>query len=370
MHYGRHLQKQKGPKDFNEVARFYRIAAAHGHYKANGNLQKLVSQGFAKSPHPAKETVDLAAQLIKAGVPGGYYDMGHYLELGYGVKPDSELALRYFRKAADLGSPEAQAYIGELLAPLDKAPEIARQMRQCATDQGLGDAASTLGIDLKTDKLYPEAVKAFQKGVEAGDTMSASMLGKAFKAPPPTDQLYYMALPGDPERSQRYRAIVEFLHANDGRNPKVPDVDRIVPLPPAKLPPWDGTFQWKKDQDAAVPPQKPSDEEIQRLAGEKHLDPATGLPIPPPAREPIGTRASTGTCCPEDGVWSLPYIASVSSSATLRLSKGDTMPPRILRNPRLLSFLDRVLGERHYVMDVTWTLIAYPDQTSQSDTTT
>ncbi len=46
------------------------------------------------------------------------------------------------------------------------------------------------------------------------------------------------------------------------------------------------------------------------------------------------------------------------------------MPPRILRNPRLLSFLDRVLGERHYVMDVTWTLIAYPDQTSQSDTTT
>ncbi len=84
--YGRHLQKQKGPKDFNEVARFYRIAAAHGHYKANGNLQKLVSQGLAKSPHPAKETVDLAAQLIKAGVPGGYYDMGHYLELGYGVK--------------------------------------------------------------------------------------------------------------------------------------------------------------------------------------------------------------------------------------------------------------------------------------------
>ncbi len=79
-------------------------------------------------------------------------------------KPDSELALRYFRKAADLGSPEAQAYIGELLAPLDKAPQIARQMRQCATDQGLGDAASTLGIDLKTDKLYPEAVKAFQKG--------------------------------------------------------------------------------------------------------------------------------------------------------------------------------------------------------------
>jgi hypothetical protein len=28
--YGRYLEKQNGPKDFNEVARYYRIAAAHG----------------------------------------------------------------------------------------------------------------------------------------------------------------------------------------------------------------------------------------------------------------------------------------------------------------------------------------------------
>jgi TPR repeat protein len=86
--YGRYLEKQNGPKDFNEVARYYRIAAAHGHYKANSNLQQLVSQGSASSPYPAKETVDLAEQLIKAGVPGGYYDMGHYLELGYVAQPE------------------------------------------------------------------------------------------------------------------------------------------------------------------------------------------------------------------------------------------------------------------------------------------
>ena len=160
------------PRGFVEVANIVYIpgiAAAHGHYKANSNLQQLVSQGFASSPHSATETVDLAEQLIKAGVPGGYYDMGHYLELGYGVKQDADKSRRYFRKAADLGSPEAQAYIGELLSPLDKAPVIARQMRQCATDQGYGDAASKLGIDLQTDKLFPEAVKAFQKGVQAGN---------------------------------------------------------------------------------------------------------------------------------------------------------------------------------------------------------
>jgi hypothetical protein len=52
-----------------------------------------------------------------------------------------------------------------------------------------------------------------------------------------------------------------------------------VPLPPAKLPPWDGTFQCQKEQDTAAPPAKPSEELIAGLAREKHLDPATGLPL-------------------------------------------------------------------------------------------
>ena len=74
--------------------------------------------------------------------------------------------------------------------------------------------------------------------------------------------------------------IRKFLRDNEGRNPKVPDIDKIVPLPPAKLPPWDGTFEWEKEQAAAVPPEKPSEELINRLAKAKHLDPTTGLPLP------------------------------------------------------------------------------------------
>ncbi|MCA8066412.1 DUF6396 domain-containing protein [Burkholderia sp. AU38729] len=70
-----------------------------------------------------------------------------------------------------------------------------------------------------------------------------------------------------------------FRYANDRRHPLVPDIDRIVPLPPAKLPPWDGTFQWKKDQHAATPPLKPSDELINKMAKARHLDLATGLPL-------------------------------------------------------------------------------------------
>lgn len=374
--YGRYLQKQDGEKDFNAVARYYRIAAAHGHYKANRNLQLLVSQGLADSPDASKEAIALAAQLIGQGVPGGYYDIGHYLEAGYALKQDSEMALRYFRKAADLGSPEAQAYVGDLLAPMDKAPAIAKQMRQCATDQGYGEAASTLGIDLQVDKLYPEAVEALQKGVKAGNRLSALAMGNGFKGSPPRGDLYYLALPNDPERARRYRAILEFIRVNDGRNPKVPDIDKIVPLPPAKLPPWDGTFQWQKEQDAAVPPQKPADELIDRLAKAKNLDPATGLPLAAfgsnaslagqpaktAARPPLGTLARAGQRCPESGVWCAQIRAGLVADAKQSFQKGETLPLIDVYEPRALAWLDGLMGKRRYTTDVTWKLVSYGEK--------
>ncbi|EKS9796016.1 MULTISPECIES: SEL1-like repeat protein [Burkholderia] len=277
--YARYLQKRNGPKDFDDIVRYYRIAAAYGHYKANDNAQLLISQELAHSPDPAKEAVDLASQLVEQRIPAGYYDIGQYLEAGYGLKQDNEMSLHYFRKAADLGNPDAQYYIGELLAPRDNAPVIAKQMRECATAQGYGKAAMMLGLDLKTDGSYPEALKTFQKGVEAGSAECAFTLENAFQGPAKSDTLYYLALSHDPERSRRYQVIGKFIDSNDGRNPKVPEIDKIVPLPPAKLPPWDGSFQWQKEQDAATPPQKPSDEMINEMAKAKHLDPATGLPL-------------------------------------------------------------------------------------------
>jgi len=280
--YGRYLEKKDGPKDFNDIARYYRIAAAHSHYKANQNLQLLVSQGFADSPDAPKETIDLAARLVSQGVPGCYYDIGHYLELGYGLNEDTEMALRYMRKAADLGSPDAQYYVGQKLAPIDNAPAIARQMWQCAADQGHGKAANTLGIDLQAEKRYGDAITAFQKAVAAGEAQGALSLEAAFSGVSEADRLSYTGVGKDAERSRRYRLIRRFINGNDGRDPKVPDIDRIVPLPPKKLPAWDGTLQWEKEQAAALPPQKPSDELIKRLSREKHLDPATGLPSAKP----------------------------------------------------------------------------------------
>jgi len=373
--YARYLHKRPGPKNFDEVARYYRIAAAHGHYKANSNLQQLVSEGLASSPDPEKESIDLASQLIDAGVPSGYYDIGYYLNLGYGLRQDKEMALRYFRKAADLGNADAQFYVGDLLEPWDKAPEIAMQMYQCAANQGHGKAAGILGVSLKGNHLYAEAVAAFQKGVMAGDTTSASFLEDAFKGPPPSEELNYMALSNDPERSRRYKQIWKFLNSNEGRNPKVSDLDQIVPLPPAKLPSWDGTFQWKKEQDASAPPPKPSDELVNRLSQSKHLDPATGLPLtvsakssqasPSPADVtllPLGTKASSGERCPQDGVWCVPEAVGKIAGARQRFAKGDILPPLTGPDPRVFAWMDDLLGVRQRAVAVTWELAAYSDR--------
>lgn len=137
----------------------------------------------------------------------------------------------------------------------------------------------SLGVSLQNDTKYAEAQSAYQKSIASGSAESALSLEAGFATESVSDRVAYLGVKRDLERSHRYELIGQFIHRNDGRNPKVPDIDKIVPLPPAKLPPWDGTFEWQKQQDAAVPPQKPSDELIDQLAKAKQLDPATGLPL-------------------------------------------------------------------------------------------
>ena len=360
--YGRYLQKRDGSKDFDQIARYYRIAAAHGHYKANHNAQLLVSQGTASSPYAMREAIGWATQLVDQGIPAGYYDIGHYLKLGYGFKQNEEMALRYIRKAADLGNPDAQYYVGDLLAPFDMAPEIAQQMQRCAAEQGHAEAAVDLGFSLKGDKKYREAAEVFQLGVVAGNSLAAMKLENAFDAPPQSDELSYLALDRDSERVRRYKLIGQFLDKNELSNPKVPDIDRIVPLPPAKLPPWDGTFQWEKDQ-AKIPPQ-PSEALIERMAKEKNLDPATGLALPAAPKAALGTCANTGELCPESGEWRAfhPTQGFTYRDSTRYFSKGGTLPHYMFERPRAFAVMEWLRGPELVTTAVQWRLVSYGEQ--------
>ena len=240
--YARYLQSSGGPKNYDDIMRYYRIAAAYKHYKANHNAQLLIVQELVSTPEGSKEAVDLAMQLVHDGIPGGYYDVGHYLEIGYGLQQDIAAAMRYIRKAADLGNPEAQAYVADQLNPVGMAPAIARKMWRCAAEQGNGPAANKLGVVLTVDGDYSGAVSAFQLAVQAGNAQAAYNLETGFDDPAASDRIRYLALPKDAERSRRYELIRSFISKNEERNPKVPDIAQIVPLPPAPVPGWAGTF--------------------------------------------------------------------------------------------------------------------------------
>jgi TPR repeat protein len=280
--YARWLQKNNQLKqdlktDF-EVSRLYRIPAENGHLKANINLQNGSLRG--KFAVRADEHLRFSQVLIDADVATGYYFVSLFLRNGSAeLKQDSETSLRYLRKAADEGSAQAQYEIGDLLAPSSRAPEVARRMRRCAAEQGLGLAARALGVDLKYSKHYREALEVFQLGVAAGADASARRLGQGFRGLEPTDELYYMDLHEDLERAERYDKIWSILADYSYAHPKVPEINDILPLPPAKLPPWDGKLQWLEARDANIPPEKPSPELIQRLSHDLKLDPATGKPL-------------------------------------------------------------------------------------------
>jgi hypothetical protein len=251
------------------------------------------------------------------------------------------MSLRYFRKAADKGSAQAQYDVGDKLEPSYIAPKIAFQMYRCAAEQGHGEAAVALGIHLKNKGLYKEALEAFQLGVAAGDSISASFLSKAFLNPPPSNELHYLDQQEDSERAERYRKIGKVLGNYSYANPKAPEINEILPLPPAKLPEWDGKLQWLEARLANVPPQKPSEALINQLAKAKVLDPATGKPMP---GAPGFSQAHlsfaycySGQACPQAGYWAVVLNNreySVTGKRICYFEQGEIMPTHVLERHR------------------------------------
>ncbi len=274
--YARMLQSDEGVKDHLKIERYYRLAYAAGSYKAASNLHTLIFQGNIQSDDPENEVIDIVESMIAQGIPGGYYDMGHYLEIGYGVKQDTSRANSYFRRAADLGNPDAQLYVSKLLEQARADEKLVIDMRRCAMDQGNAQAAFNYGVYVKTRGNYPEAIQAFQKGVRYGSLNSAGFLRGGFSSTDPTQEQYYFALPADAERTARYDRISTFLRTYEHLGANIPDIENIVPLPPAKLPEWDGAFEWQKQRDSAPPVKIPSEEMILKLSNEKGLNPVTG----------------------------------------------------------------------------------------------
>ena len=283
---------KRGDAVWNGLARYYRIAAMNGDYKANIRLQYLLKSGRISSDMPQTEVHNLNEELAKQLPATAYYNLYGYLDVGYGVRTEKDGKYAYLRKAADLGSREAQYVVADILGDINDEEtlqmrlEIIEKLRTCASEQGLGKASNSLGIGFIIDKEYAKALEAFHQGVKNGSSLSASTLEGAFSGKQKEGDMDFLNLSEDPERARRYEIIWKYLAYKDYLQPKVPDLDDIVPLPPAKLPEWDGKIAFQRWFEGEAPP-KPDEALVRRLAwqaglnGDTGLDEKTGMPKKP-----------------------------------------------------------------------------------------
>ncbi|WP_231718169.1 DUF6396 domain-containing protein, partial [Neisseria sp. 74A18] len=190
---------------------------------------------------------------------------------------------------ADMGSRDAQYVLGDMISSIDDDAtrpfrlDLMKKLYQCAAEQGQKDAAYWLGMFLPDENKYKEAVDAYHLAIKSGKDSAARRLSRAFTGNLKEGDIDFLNLAQDAERARRYNIISDYLSNYDFMSPKVPDLDEIVPLPPAPLPEWDGKIAFQRWVEGKEPP-KPSDELMKKLADQAKLDVKTGLPLAEPTQ--------------------------------------------------------------------------------------
>ncbi|RYF26064.1 MAG: sel1 repeat family protein, partial [Comamonadaceae bacterium] len=263
-----------------------------GHWKAALNLAGLYETGLGV-PEDTEKAVLIVEGLMTQGVPAAFYKMGTYHSDSIGVRGDASRAYAFWQLAADKGNAAAQAFIGEKLDATYDSPgegfwgnrEVGLAMLECSYAQGNGKGAFELGLTTgntktNTSQEYARALQVLHDAVKFGSAESASHLSSSFRD---IDPLTGNTI--DLVRADRYRQIRAALE----RNPdlRLPNLDKVLPLPPADMPAWDGLPQTLVDAAKGVmqaPAVKPTPG-AQRT-GRAHIPQGHGLPagqLPPVA---------------------------------------------------------------------------------------
>lgn len=276
------------PSILPTLARYYRIAAANGDYKANLRLQFLLSSGLLR--HKKKdEEVNALNTLLQQSLPAtAAYQ--RYLHIAAGIFPvDQEQAYIALRKAVVLGSPQAQSTLSGIIMDSQNnskdefRKQLSNRLLQCASQGGHANSSEALASNLSYKKDYRAALVTSQLGAKQGNFYGIMRLREAFKLNRDASgqaSYDYLDVEQDLERSRRYALIFDFLVELDRLDAQVFDLDEIVPLPPATLPAWDGKTSFQRWLEGPSPVQ-PSDELMQKLAEAKGLDPQTGFALKP-----------------------------------------------------------------------------------------
>ena len=243
-------------RDYKKIIQLTQQAAERRHWKAMLNLASLYLEG--RDPrHSVSDAVEIVEEAMRLGIPAAYGRMGIYYARGIGVASDVTNAHAFQQKAAEMGDPRAMAVIGDKLSATWDSPSdgfwanipVATQMLECSLAQGYGPAAATLAhlrawprepggkpLGSRTAESKALSLKTLHEGVKLGCAECAAQLFVEFKSP---HNLADMLVPHiDVARADRYFVINNALDLNPLL--RFPNLDKILPLPPAFLPKWNG----------------------------------------------------------------------------------------------------------------------------------
>lgn len=277
-------------RDYKKIVQLTRQAAERRHWKAMLNLATLYLEK-RDPPHGEIEALVLVEQAMRLGVPAAYDRMGAYYMNSVGMPGDATKAYAFWQKAAEMGNPQAMAYLGGKMAATWDSPHdgfwanipVARKMLECSLAQGYGPAAYSLyyvqsyprGADGKiagprTAVTRALALTTLHTGVKFGCTDCALHLSVEFRNP--HDLADMLAPHLDSARSERYGILNDALNLNPLL--RFPNLDKVLPLPPAALPPWDGDKQTLINAAKGVTPRPPEPKAstASQRQGRQHLD--------------------------------------------------------------------------------------------------
>lgn len=263
--YYQAARKILGQDDTSHYQQMYILgdkAAQMGHWQA----KLLMASLYLRNSHseytefnPAKAK-DYVTELLEQNVPEAFYAMGQYKLNGMpDFIKDPIPASVYLFEAAKLNSPRALSDMYDIFMSVGRAKD-ARAFLDCAVKQKQGTASS----------LYKMAnVLEEQANTEAELEKSFELLYSAAKAGSydaiasfPNKEVYYKQQYSKEffnkeflDRMQKFQDAMNALYTHNdpyrkaqGKNEKVkgnifltfPNLDKVLPFPPAKLPEWKG----------------------------------------------------------------------------------------------------------------------------------
>ncbi|WP_261534222.1 SEL1-like repeat protein [Burkholderia multivorans] len=316
-------------RNYEKIYRLYEQAAERNHWKAMLNLASLILSPYPGVPERNPEVaIRWVEKAMLLGVPDAYDRMGVYHQRGLVKGGSATSAYAFFQRAADMGSPFAMTFLGDKLGGTYDAPDgefwdnrpVAIEMLQCAIAQGYGNAAYWLGLYQKSgysDEAKTQALRTFHDGVRLGCAKCANKLALEFRGFGLTSGENLIGYV-DQVRARRYKEIGNALEHYQGRL-KLPNLDKILPLPPAPLPKWDGNVKTLIDAAKAVTP-PPKKYSADKLGGRAHIPEGQGvLPL-----EQSPYAVSGDKVVPESGYWLALYGLSTMRKDQLQFARnGD-----------------------------------------------